>query len=174
MNLILEKKRLIKKIYGLEKKVLGDFMQDLDTRLKSYKTIQAKINIIDLDIQLKELLNQDCKELLKIKRSLLEEEAYIDNLLERLNDQELFIISLLYNTDIVPVGKDQQQHVELTRDLGQRFNKKYKSVFNIPDVFVAPIGNKILNLQYQHHLDLSMYFHHLELSQNHHYYHLYL
>ena len=82
------------------KKVLGDFMQDLDTRLKSYKTIQAKINIIDLDIQLKELLNQDCKELLKIKRSLLEEEAYIDNLLERLNDQELFIISLLYNTDI--------------------------------------------------------------------------
>ena len=75
-------------------------MQDLDTRLKSYKTIQAKINIIDLDIQLKELLNQDCIELLKIKRSLLEEEAYIDSLLKRLNDQELFIISLLYNTDI--------------------------------------------------------------------------
>ena len=75
-------------------------MQDLDARLRNYKTIQAKINIIDLDIQLKELLNQDCKKLLKIKRSLLEEEAYIDSLLERLNDQELFIISLLYNTDI--------------------------------------------------------------------------
>lgn len=75
-------------------------MQDLHIRLKSYKSIQAKINIIDLDIQLKDLLNQDYKKLLKIKRSLLEEESYIDSLLEKLNDQELFIISLLYNTDI--------------------------------------------------------------------------
>lgn len=54
---------------------------------------------------------------------------------------------LLYNTDIVPVGKDQQQHVELTRDLAERFNKKYKKVLNMPDVYVAPIANKILNLQ---------------------------
>ena len=54
---------------------------------------------------------------------------------------------LLYNTDIVPVGKDQQQHVELSRDLAQRFNKRYDNVLNIPDVYVAPIGNKILNLQ---------------------------
>lgn len=75
-------------------------MQGLDARLRNYKTIQAKINIIDLDIQLKELLNQGCKELLRIKRLLLEEEAYIDSLLEKLNEQELFIISLLYNTDI--------------------------------------------------------------------------
>lgn len=82
------------------KKVLGNFMQNLDARLRNYKTIQAKINIIDLDIQLKDLLNQDYKKLLKIKRSLLEEESYIDSLLEKLNDQELFIISLLYNTDI--------------------------------------------------------------------------
>lgn len=54
---------------------------------------------------------------------------------------------LLYDTAIVPVGKDQQQHVELTRDLAERFNKKYGDVFNMPDVFIAPIGNKILNLQ---------------------------
>lgn len=54
---------------------------------------------------------------------------------------------LLYNTDIVPVGKDQQQHVELTRDLAERFNKKYKNVLNMPDVYVAPVANKILNLQ---------------------------
>jgi tryptophanyl-tRNA synthetase len=54
---------------------------------------------------------------------------------------------LLYNTDIVPVGKDQQQHVELTRDLAERFNKRYGRVFNMPDVYVAPVGNKILNLQ---------------------------
>lgn len=54
---------------------------------------------------------------------------------------------LLYNTDIVPVGFDQQQHVELTRDLAQRFNKRYGDTFNDPDVYIAPVGNKILNLQ---------------------------
>lgn len=54
---------------------------------------------------------------------------------------------LLYNTDMVPVGLDQQQHVELTRDLAQRFNKRYGKTFNEPDVYIAPIGNKILNLQ---------------------------
>lgn len=54
---------------------------------------------------------------------------------------------LLYNTDIVPVGLDQQQHVELTRDLAQRFNKRYGETFNEPDVYIAPVGNKILNLQ---------------------------
>lgn len=54
---------------------------------------------------------------------------------------------LLYNTSIVPVGKDQQQHVELTRDLAGRFNKKYGDTFNMPDVYIAPIANKVLNLQ---------------------------
>jgi tryptophanyl-tRNA synthetase len=54
---------------------------------------------------------------------------------------------LLHNTSIVPVGKDQQQHVELTRDLAERFNKKYGETFAMPDVYIAPVGNKILNLQ---------------------------
>lgn len=72
----------------------------MNKRLKLYKTIPARLNIIDLDIQLKDLLNQDYKELLKIKSLLLEEEAYINSLLKKLNEQELFIISLLYNTDM--------------------------------------------------------------------------
>lgn len=54
---------------------------------------------------------------------------------------------LLYNTAIVPVGKDQQQHVELTRDLAERFNKRYGDTFYMPDVYVAPVANKVLNLQ---------------------------
>ena len=54
---------------------------------------------------------------------------------------------LLYNTNIVPVGLDQQQHVELTRDLAEKFNKKYGETFVMPDVFISPIANKILNLQ---------------------------
>ena len=53
---------------------------------------------------------------------------------------------LLYNTSIVPVGKDQQQHVELTRNIAEKMNKKYGDVFVIPDVFIAPVANKILNL----------------------------
>jgi len=54
---------------------------------------------------------------------------------------------LLYDTSIVPVGKDQQQHVELTRDLAERFNKRYGETFVMPDVYVAPVANKVLNLQ---------------------------
>ena len=54
---------------------------------------------------------------------------------------------LLYNTNIVPVGKDQQQHVELTRDLAERFNSRYGETFVMPDVYIAPIANKVLNLQ---------------------------
>ena len=54
---------------------------------------------------------------------------------------------LLYNTAVVPVGKDQQQHVELTRDLAERFNKRYGRTFCMPDVYVAPVANKVLNLQ---------------------------
>lgn len=54
---------------------------------------------------------------------------------------------LLYNTDNVPVGKDQQQHVELTRDLAQRFNNRFGKVFVEPQTYVAPVANKVLNLQ---------------------------
>lgn len=54
---------------------------------------------------------------------------------------------LLYDTAIVPVGKDQQQHVELTRDLAERFNKRYGETFVMPDVYVAPVASKVLNLQ---------------------------
>lgn len=54
---------------------------------------------------------------------------------------------LLYNTNFVPVGKDQQQHVELTRDLAERFNKRYGKTFVMPDVYIAPVASKVLNLQ---------------------------
>lgn len=54
---------------------------------------------------------------------------------------------LLYNTSIVPVGIDQQQHVELTRDLAERFNNKFGNTFVMPDVYVDPVANKVLNLQ---------------------------
>lgn len=54
---------------------------------------------------------------------------------------------LLYNTDIVPVGDDQKQHIELTRDLAERFNKRYGEVFTIPEIQLPKSGARIKSLQ---------------------------
>ena len=54
---------------------------------------------------------------------------------------------LLYDASIVPVGKDQKQHIEITRDLGDRFNKRYGHTFNMPKYYIPEIGGKIMNLQ---------------------------
>jgi len=53
---------------------------------------------------------------------------------------------LLYDADYVPVGIDQKQHLELTRDLAERFNKKYGKTFNVPEPFINTSGTKIMDL----------------------------
>ena len=53
---------------------------------------------------------------------------------------------LLYRTDLVPVGQDQKQHLELTRDLAERFNRDYGEVFRVPDPFIPKVGAKIQSL----------------------------
>lgn len=55
---------------------------------------------------------------------------------------------LLYQTDIVPVGEDQVQHVELTRDLAERFNHRFGPVFKIPEYQIFEVGARIMSLQY--------------------------
>lgn len=54
---------------------------------------------------------------------------------------------LLYQTDVVPVGKDQLQHLELTRDIANRFNSIYGDVFTIPEPYLGKAGAKIMSLQ---------------------------
>jgi tryptophanyl-tRNA synthetase len=54
---------------------------------------------------------------------------------------------LLYDTDQVPVGEDQRQHIELTRDLAERFNTRYGDTFVIPAPSIAAVGAKIQDLQ---------------------------
>lgn len=54
---------------------------------------------------------------------------------------------LLYSTDLVPVGEDQKQHLELTRDLAERFNKKYNDIFTIPEVSIPKVGARVMSLQ---------------------------
>ena len=53
---------------------------------------------------------------------------------------------LLYQTDLVPVGDDQKQHLELTRDLAIRFNRDYGETFRIPEPFIPRVGARIMSL----------------------------
>ena len=54
---------------------------------------------------------------------------------------------LLYDAEVVPVGSDQKQHIEITRDIGERINKRYGKIFKLPEYYVPEIGHKIMNLQ---------------------------
>ena len=54
---------------------------------------------------------------------------------------------LLYNADLVPVGNDQRQHLELCRDLARRFNHAYSETFTIPEPYIAKSGARIMSLQ---------------------------
>jgi tryptophanyl-tRNA synthetase len=54
---------------------------------------------------------------------------------------------LLYRTDIVPIGEDQRQHLELTRDIAQRFNSRFGETFVVPDGVFPTTGGRVMNLQ---------------------------
>ncbi len=69
---------------------------------------------------------------------------------------------LLYQTDLVPVGEDQKQHVEITRDIAQRFNSTYGETFKIPEPVIAEIGARIMGLD-----DPTKKMSKSETSQNH-------
>ena len=54
---------------------------------------------------------------------------------------------LLYQSDLVPVGADQRQHLEITRDIAERFNNIYGDVFTIPEGYIPKVGARIMGLQ---------------------------
>ena len=54
---------------------------------------------------------------------------------------------LLYQSDLVPVGEDQRQHLEIARDIAQRFNNRFSETFKVPDPFISKEGAKIMSLQ---------------------------
>ncbi|MBS4218013.1 tryptophan--tRNA ligase [Bacillus sp. FJAT-49711] len=54
---------------------------------------------------------------------------------------------LLYGADLVPVGEDQKQHLELTRDLAERFNNRYNDIFTVPEVRIPKVGARVMSLQ---------------------------
>jgi tryptophanyl-tRNA synthetase len=54
---------------------------------------------------------------------------------------------LLYQTDVVPIGDDQRQHLELARNIAERFNNRYGETFRIPEPVIAEVGARIMDLQ---------------------------
>ena len=54
---------------------------------------------------------------------------------------------LLYQTDLVPIGDDQRQHLELTRDIATRFNQRFGETFRIPDGRYPEVGARVMDLQ---------------------------
>ncbi len=54
---------------------------------------------------------------------------------------------LIYNADLVPVGEDQKQHIELTRDLAQKFNNAFSPTFTMPEPFIPKAGARVMSLQ---------------------------
>jgi tryptophanyl-tRNA synthetase len=76
-------------------------------------------------------------------------EKHQDNLNSGLLTYPVLMASdiLLYQTDLVPVGSDQKQHLELTRDIAIRFNNIYGDVFTVPEAYIAKDGARIMSLQ---------------------------
>ncbi len=54
---------------------------------------------------------------------------------------------LLYNANVVPVGEDQKQHLELTRDLAEKFNSTFSPTFNVPEPYIGKAGARVMSLQ---------------------------
>lgn len=75
--------------------------------------------------------------------------SHADNVNMGLMDYPVLMVSdiLLYNTNVVPIGADQKQHLELTRDLAIRFNNRYSPTFTVPEPFIPKIGARVMSLQ---------------------------
>lgn len=75
--------------------------------------------------------------------------SHADNINMGLMDYPVLMASdiLLYQADLVPVGADQKQHLEITRDLAIRFNGRYSDTFKVPEPYIAATGAKIQSLQ---------------------------
>src|SRR5689334_22804501 len=71
-----------------------------------------------------------------------------ENVLVGLLDYPVLMASdiLLYQTDLVPVGNDQKQHLELTRDIAIRFNRDYGQTFKVPEPYIPKVGARIMSL----------------------------
>lgn len=75
--------------------------------------------------------------------------SHADNINMGLMDYPVLMAAdiLLYQADVVPIGIDQKQHMELARDLALRFNNRYSETFKVPEPYIGKVGAKIYSLQ---------------------------
>ena len=75
--------------------------------------------------------------------------SHADNVNMGLMDYPVLMAAdiLLYNTEVVPIGADQKQHLEIARDLAIRFNSRYSPTFAVPEPFIPKLGARIMSLQ---------------------------
>ncbi|MBT3356403.1 tryptophan--tRNA ligase [bacterium] len=115
-------------------------------KLEKYLTENAKAEISNM----KEKTNKELKNIIA-KLTLAE----FKNFKEQFNSVSVGLYDypvlmaadiLLYNTDLVPVGKDQEQHIELTRRLARRFNDRFGETFKIPEKYTKKEGKRIMGL----------------------------
>ena len=76
-------------------------------------------------------------------------QRHADNINAGLYDYPVLMAAdiLLYQTDLVPIGADQKQHLELARDVAERFNNLYGNVFKIPEPYIPKVGARVMSLQ---------------------------
>jgi tryptophanyl-tRNA synthetase len=108
------------------------------------KRLNEKIISDDYEEKQEKLLENLCEKLLDITQEFTRQE----NAGVGLFDYPILMASdiLLYNTDVVPVGDDQSQHVELCRTLGRRFNSQFGKTFKIPELVIKKEGARIMGL----------------------------
>jgi len=114
-----------------------------DNKNTAYQDVNWKQKFIDSSIAILEL-KQASQELINIRYDYLKQEKASAGLF----DYPVLMAAdiLLYNTEVVPVGEDQLQHIELARDLAARFNKKFGKTFIIPQHFIKEEGMRIMGL----------------------------
>lgn len=88
-------------------------------------------------------------ELSRMTQFKAKSQAHADNINAGLFTYPVLMASdiLLYQTDLVPVGQDQMQHIEIARDIANRFNTVYGNVFTIPEGFIPKTGARVMSLQ---------------------------
>jgi len=89
-----------------------------------------------------------CGDLFRMTQFKEKSKQFKDNINAGLLNYPILMASdiLLYNAEFVPVGKDQLQHLEITREIARRFNKRFKKIFKEPKPLLNPLGEKIYSL----------------------------
>ena len=87
-------------------------------------------------------------ELSRMTQFKMKSQQHADNITSGLFTYPVLMAAdiLLYQADLVPVGEDQRQHVELTRDIAQRFNGLYSDTFTLPEAFIPKMGARVMSL----------------------------